>query len=34
MHNHHAHLMEKLGVHNRLELLKYALRQGIITVDS
>lgn len=34
VHNHRARLMEKLGVHNRLELLKYALRQGIITADA
>ncbi len=33
-HNHRAHLMEKLGVHNRLELLKYALRHGLITAES
>ena len=34
VHNHRARLMEKLGVHNRLELLKYALRQGIITPET
>lgn len=34
VHNHRAHLMEKLGVHNRLELLKYALREGIITAEA
>ncbi|OGO46879.1 MAG: DNA-binding response regulator [Chloroflexi bacterium RBG_16_64_32] len=34
VHNHRAHLMEKLGVHNRLELLKYAINQGIITADA
>ncbi|MBI2913833.1 MAG: response regulator transcription factor [Chloroflexi bacterium] len=34
VHNHRARLMEKLGVHNRLELLKYALRQGIITAET
>ncbi len=33
VHNHRARLMEKLGVHDRLELLKYAIRRGIITVD-
>ena len=32
-HNHRAHLMEKLGVHSRLELLKYALRHGIIAPE-
>jgi DNA-binding NarL/FixJ family response regulator len=26
-----ARLMEKLGFHDRLELLKYALRRGIIS---
>jgi len=25
--------MEKLGVHNRLELLKHAIRRGIISPD-
>jgi two-component system response regulator NreC len=34
VHNHRAHLMEKLGVHNRMELLKYAISQGIITADA
>lgn len=34
VHNHRANLMEKLGVHNRLELLKYAMRIGIITADA
>ncbi len=33
VHNHRANLMEKLGVHNRLELLKYAMREGIISAD-
>ncbi len=33
VHNHRAHLMEKVGVHDRLELLKYALREGIITTE-
>jgi len=32
--NHRAHLMEKLRLHNRLELLKYAMREGIITADA
>jgi DNA-binding NarL/FixJ family response regulator len=30
--NHRARLMEKLGVHDRLELLEYAIRCGIISV--
>ncbi len=34
VHNVRARLMEKLGVHNRLELLKYALRQGIVTTET
>src|SRR3990172_1559331 len=34
VHNHRARLMEKLGVHNRLDLLKYALRQGIVTPET
>lgn len=33
VHNHRARLMEKLGVHNRLELLKHAIRRGIISPD-
>lgn len=30
---HRAHIMEKLNLNNRTELIKYAIRQGIITVD-
>jgi DNA-binding NarL/FixJ family response regulator len=30
VHNHRASIMEKLGVHDRVELLKYALRHGVI----
>jgi DNA-binding NarL/FixJ family response regulator len=30
--NYRAHLMEKLGLHDRVELLKYALRRGMIEV--
>ncbi|MEE8162448.1 MAG: response regulator transcription factor [Anaerolineae bacterium] len=33
VHNHRARLMEKLGVHDRLELLKYAIRRGIVSAD-
>lgn len=29
---HRTSLMEKLGIHNRIELVKYALRKGIIAV--
>ena len=31
VHNHRAHLMEKLGLHDRMQLLMYAMRRGIIT---
>jgi two-component system response regulator NreC len=34
VHNHRARLMEKLGVHDRIELLKYAIRRGIISVEN
>ena len=30
---HRANIMEKLGLHNRAELIKYAIRRGIITSD-
>jgi two-component system response regulator NreC len=30
VHNVRARLMEKLGLHDRMELLKYALRRGIV----
>jgi two-component system response regulator NreC len=30
---HYAHIMEKLNLHNRAELIKYAIRQGLIDVD-
>lgn len=33
VHNHRNRLMEKLGIHDRMELLKYALRHGLITVE-
>ena len=29
---HKTNLMAKLGIHNRMELLKYALRKGIISI--
>jgi DNA-binding NarL/FixJ family response regulator len=32
VHNYRAGIMEKLGFHDRLELLKYALRRGVIAV--
>ncbi len=31
---HRANIMEKLGLHNRAELIKYAIRQGLIQADS
>ncbi len=33
VHNYRARLMEKLGFHDRVELLKYAVRRRIIDVD-
>jgi two-component system response regulator NreC len=32
IHNYRANIMEKLGFHDRLELLKWALRRGVIAV--
>ncbi len=32
VHNYRACLMEKLGFHDRVELLKYAIRRGVISV--
>ena len=29
---HKTNLMAKLGVHNRIELVKYALRKGVINI--
>jgi DNA-binding NarL/FixJ family response regulator len=29
---HKTNLMAKLGIHNRIDLVKYALRKGIITI--
>ena len=31
---HRANIMEKLGLHNRAELIKYAIRRGLIQADS
>ena len=31
--SHREHVMEKLGVHNRTELVKFALKKGVIRVD-
>lgn len=31
---HRAHIMAKLGLHNRTELTKYALKRGYITLDT
>ena len=31
---HRTNLMEKLGIHNRTELVKYAIRKGLIGTDS
>jgi two-component system response regulator NreC len=32
VHNYRAGLMEKLGFHDRVELLKYAIRRGVVSV--
>ena len=32
IHNYRANIMEKLGFHDRMELLKYAIRRGIVSV--
>lgn len=32
VHNHRANIMEKLGFHDRMELLKYSIRRGVIKV--
>jgi DNA-binding NarL/FixJ family response regulator len=29
---HRANIMEKLGVHSRTDLVKYALRQGLVSL--
>ncbi len=31
--NHRAKIMEKLNIHNKSELIKYAIRKGLITID-
>jgi len=33
VHNHRATVMEKLGFHDRVELLKYAIKRGVIEVS-
>ena len=30
---HRTNLMEKLGIHNRTELIKYAIREGLVSTD-
>ncbi len=32
--SHREHVMEKLGVHNRTELVRFALKRGVIRVDT
>ncbi len=34
VHNYRARIMEKLGFHDRVDLLKFAIRRGVIEVDS
>lgn len=31
---HRAHIMSKLGLHSPVELVKYALRRGFVTLDT
>ncbi len=31
---HRTKIMEKLGIHNRTELIKYAMRKGVLSLDS
>lgn len=31
---HRAKIMEKLGLHNRTELIKYAMRKGLVNIDT
>ncbi len=33
VHNHRAKIMIKLDIHNRSELIKYAIRKGLVTMD-
>jgi two-component system response regulator NreC len=33
VHNHRTSIMEKLGLHNRMELLKYAIRKGLVSEE-
>lgn len=34
IHNHRAKIMEKLNIHNKSDLIKYAILKGLITIDS
>ncbi len=34
VHNHRAKIMIKLNIHNRSELIKYAIRKGLVTMDT
>ncbi len=34
IHNHRAKIMEKLNIHNKSELIKFAILKGLITIDS
>ena len=31
---HRSNIMEKLNIHNRTELIKYAIKQGLITMEN
>lgn len=34
VHNHQASFMEKLGLHSRMELLRYAIRKGLVSQEN
>jgi DNA-binding NarL/FixJ family response regulator len=31
---HRSKIMEKLNIHNRTELIKYAMRKGLVSLDT
>ncbi|MFC1902640.1 response regulator [Chloroflexota bacterium] len=34
VHGHRTHIMEKLDLHNRTELIKYAMRKGLVSINT
>ena len=34
VHGHRTHIMEKLDLHNRTKLIKYAMRKGLVSIDT